>query len=102
MQPGAGENLRRARPMIDALRRIAADHDATPAQVALAWLISHDNVVAIPGASSVDQLEHNVAAADLDLTDDEVAELTATSDAFDPVRGPKGVAGVVAQRFKDR
>ncbi|MCU0271156.1 MAG: aldo/keto reductase [Acidimicrobiales bacterium] len=79
------ENVRRATPVIDAVRRIAAAHDATPAQVALAWLIARPNVVAIPGASSVEQLEHNVAAADLDLDVDELAELTAESDRFRPV-----------------
>ena len=61
------ENLARATPLIQTLRRIASSHDATPAQVALAWLIAKPNVVAIPGASSVEQLRHNVAAADLDL-----------------------------------
>ena len=66
------ENLDRARPLIDAVRAVATAHDATPAQVALAWVISHDNVVAIPGASSVAQLEANVAAADLELTADEI------------------------------
>ncbi|MGZ6968338.1 MAG: aldo/keto reductase, partial [Acidimicrobiia bacterium] len=65
------ENLERAAPLLDVLRRVAADHDATPAQVALAWLIAKPNVVAIPGASSVDQLRHNAEAADLDLKDDE-------------------------------
>ena len=54
------------------MRAVANAHDATPAQVALAWVISHDNVVAIPGASSVAQLEANVAAADLELTADEI------------------------------
>ncbi|MGZ4688866.1 MAG: aldo/keto reductase [Acidimicrobiia bacterium] len=79
------ENLERAGSLIDALRRIAAAHDATPAQVALAWLIRKPNVVAIPGASSVDQLRHNIEAADLDLDDDEVGELTAESDRFTPL-----------------
>ncbi|MBM3658788.1 MAG: aldo/keto reductase [Actinobacteria bacterium] len=81
------ENLARVEPLLGTLRRIAAAHDATPAQVALAWLIRKPHVVAIPGASSVDQLRHNVAAADLDLTDDEAAELTAESDAFTPIGG---------------
>lgn len=81
------ENLARAEPLLATLRRIATAHDATPAQVALAWLIRKPNVVAIPGASSIDQLRHNVAAADLDLTDDEAAELTAESDAFTPLGG---------------
>ena len=79
------ENLERAEPVLDALRRVAAAHDATPAQVALAWLIRKPKVVVIPGASSVDQLRHNAAAGDLDLTDAEADELTAASDAFTPL-----------------
>jgi aryl-alcohol dehydrogenase-like predicted oxidoreductase len=85
------ENLERATPVIEAVRRVAAAHDATPAQVALAWLLRRPNVVVIPGASSVEQLEHNVAAADLDLTDDEDAELTTVSDGYEPI-GPAATA----------
>ena len=69
----------RRRPLIAALREVASTHHATPAQVALAWLVRKPNVVAIPGASSVQQLEENVAAADLDLSDDEVARLDTLS-----------------------
>ncbi len=83
------ETLDRAQPLIEAVRAVASAHDATPAQVALAWVISHDNVVAIPGASSVEQLEANAAAAELDLTIDEIATLTRASDAF---TGPGGLA----------
>jgi len=92
------ENLARAESLLDTLRRIAAAHDATPAQVALAWLIRKPNVVAIPGASSVDQLRHNAAAADLDLTDDEAAELTAESDAFTPVGGVDTAKAMLKRR----
>ena len=81
------ENLERAAPLLVALREIAADHGATPAQVALAWVIRRPNVVAIPGASSVAQLEANVAAADLELTDEEDRRLTDASDRFSPRRG---------------
>jgi aryl-alcohol dehydrogenase-like predicted oxidoreductase len=94
------ENVIRAHELIEALRTIAKAHDATPAQVALAWVVSHPNVVAIPGASSVAQLEANVAAADLTLADDEMAQLTAVSDTFHPVRGPAAAAKIVAQRVK--
>jgi len=65
----------RVGPLVEALREIASKHGATPAQVALAWLIRKPNVVAIPGASSVKQVEENVAAADIDLTDDEADRL---------------------------
>ena len=78
------ESLRAARPLIDSLREIARSHDARPAQVALAWLISHPNVVAIPGASSVEQLESNAAAADLTLSESERARLLETAEAFVP------------------
>ncbi len=93
------ENLERARPLADAVRAVASAHDATPAQIALAWVIHHDNVVAIPGASSVEQLETNVAAAALELSDSEMAQLTAASDAFDPIHGPAAVPRVVRRRL---
>jgi aryl-alcohol dehydrogenase-like predicted oxidoreductase len=91
------ENLDRAQPLIQAVRAVADAHGATPAQVALAWVISHPNVVAIPGASSVEQLEANIAAADLELTADEIVALTAASDAF-PAPTGAGQYAKVAQR----
>jgi aryl-alcohol dehydrogenase-like predicted oxidoreductase len=81
------ENLARGHELLNTLRSLAKTHDATPAQVALAWVIRRQNVVAIPGASSVDQLVRNAEAADLNLTDDEDAELTAASDQFKPLAG---------------
>jgi aryl-alcohol dehydrogenase-like predicted oxidoreductase len=93
------ENLEKAGPLVGALREIAGAHDATPAQVSLAWLLRRPNVVAIPGASSVAQLEHNVAAADLELTDDEDARLSAASDAFAPLQLPAAVPKLVKARL---
>jgi aryl-alcohol dehydrogenase-like predicted oxidoreductase len=56
---------------------IAAAHDATPGQVALAWLLAHSPVtLPIPGTGSVKHLEENLAAADLRLTDEELERLT--------------------------
>lgn len=92
------ENLERAGALIDALIRVARNHDATPAQVALAWLIRKPNVVAIPGASSVDQLRRNVEAADLDLSVAEVQELTEESDRFTPVKAPEAARGLLRAR----
>jgi aryl-alcohol dehydrogenase-like predicted oxidoreductase len=79
------ENLRRAEPLLQTLRDVASQADAKPAQVALAWLISLPGVVAIPGASSVDQLECNVAAADIELTTESRNALTDAARAFRPV-----------------
>jgi aryl-alcohol dehydrogenase-like predicted oxidoreductase len=81
------ENLARAAPLFNALHEVAAAHEVKPAQVALAWVVRRPNVVAIPGASSVAQLEANAAAADLELGDDEDALLTEASDAFRPETG---------------
>jgi aryl-alcohol dehydrogenase-like predicted oxidoreductase len=74
------ENLTRARPLLGALGEVARTHAVTSATVALAWLIRRPNVVAIPGARTLAQLEHNVAAADLELSDDEDMALTEASD----------------------
>jgi len=59
-----------------AVAEIAAAHDATPGQVALAWLLARSPVMLpIPGTSSVEHLEENIAAAQLKLTIDELARL---------------------------
>ncbi|WP_334144298.1 aldo/keto reductase [Rhabdothermincola sp.] len=92
------ENLEMAQGLIDALRTVARSHDATPAQVALAWVIRRPNVVAIPGASSIEQLERNAEAADLELSDDDDAWLTDESDRFRPVRGVAALPGLLAAR----
>jgi aryl-alcohol dehydrogenase-like predicted oxidoreductase len=94
------DNLRAAGPLLGALREISKAHDATPAQVALAWVIRRPNVVAIPGASSVAQVEQNAAAADIDLTDDEDARLTAASDAFQPTTGIAAVPALAKRRLQ--
>ena len=93
------ENLEKATALLDALRDIARAHDATPAQVALAWVIRRPNVVAIPGASKVSQVHSNAAAADLELTDEDDARLTEASDRFDPVRGLAGVPKLARARL---
>ncbi len=89
------DNLDAARPVLNVLRDVAAAHDASPAQIALAWVIRHPNVVAIPGASSVAQLESNVAAADIELTDEEYGALKTASDAFEPTAGGRARAAAI-------
>ncbi|MEO8743687.1 MAG: aldo/keto reductase [Candidatus Dormiibacterota bacterium] len=73
------EGRARFAPLIAALREIGDAHHATAAQVALAWLIRKPNVVAIPGASSVRQLEENVAAADVELDGAQASRLDSLS-----------------------
>ncbi len=93
------QNIERAQPLFTALKEIAVSHSATPAQVALAWVLRRKNVVAIPGASSVAQLESNAAAADLELTDDDDHRLTAASDRFEPVTGMPAYAQILKGRI---
>jgi pyridoxine 4-dehydrogenase len=60
----------------DVVTEIAADHDATPYQVALAWLLEHSDVtLPIPGTSSRDHLEDNVAASAISLSDSQYRRL---------------------------
>ena len=96
------ENLERASGLLATLREVADAHSATPAQIALAWAIRNDAVVAIPGASSVEQLESNVAAADIELADDEYGALSAASDRFHPVSGPAAMGQVAVHRLRRR
>jgi aryl-alcohol dehydrogenase-like predicted oxidoreductase len=75
-------SLERAKGLVAELTEVGKAQGATPSQVALAWLIRKSNVVAIPGASSVSQLEQNAAAADLELSDEDDARLEAAADRF--------------------
>ena len=64
------------------LQRIAAEHHATPSQLALAWLLKRSPVMLpIPGTSKVAHLEENVAAASIELSDDEFATLSKAASA---------------------
>jgi aryl-alcohol dehydrogenase-like predicted oxidoreductase len=73
------ESIARTSDLIAVLREVAEAHSATPAQIALAWAIHSPAVVAIPGASSVAQLESNVAAAEIELANDEYQALCTAS-----------------------
>jgi aryl-alcohol dehydrogenase-like predicted oxidoreductase len=71
-----GENFNRNLQLADHVVSLAADKGCTPAQLALAWLLSrYDNVIPIPGTSSVKRLEENVAAMDVVLTPAELAQI---------------------------
>lgn len=68
-----GENFAKNLALVDHLRALAEERRVTPAQLALAWLLArHDNVIPIPGTSSVQRLQENVAAASIELTDQDL------------------------------
>ena len=78
----AGKLLKPDHPAAQTLARIAARHDATAAQLSLAWLLHRSPVMLpIPGTSRVAHLEENIAAAGLKLNDAEWAEMEAAAQA---------------------
>ena len=72
------------------LQQVAQRHDATPAQVALAWLLRQDGMIVIPKATRLEHVRENRGALDLKLTDDDLAAL---DRAFPPPksRAPLGM-----------
>ncbi|UNT01277.1 aldo/keto reductase [Streptomyces tubbatahanensis] len=70
----------------EALHAVAEAHAVTPAQVALAWVLRHEDVIAIPKASSRRHVEENRAAADLVLGEEDFAAL---DEAFPPPAGKR-------------
>ncbi|WP_369259288.1 aldo/keto reductase [Geodermatophilus amargosae] len=93
------ENLRRVQPLLDVLREVADAHGVRPGAIALAWLVSLPQVVVIPGASNVEQMEANAAAGDIDLRPDEQQALTAAARAFTPVSAVRTLADGMRERL---
>jgi aryl-alcohol dehydrogenase-like predicted oxidoreductase len=92
------ENLERAAPLLATLREVADAHGVTPSQAALAYVVHHPYVVAIPGASSVEQVEANAAAGDLVLAGDEYEALRRAAAGFTPVTGARALPKLLAAR----
>jgi aryl-alcohol dehydrogenase-like predicted oxidoreductase len=77
-----GENFAHNLRVAEEVRQVAAEAGATPAQVALAWLLAKgDDIVPIPGTKRVSRVEENVAADDVRLTADQLAKLTRITPA---------------------
>jgi aryl-alcohol dehydrogenase-like predicted oxidoreductase len=75
-----GENFATNRAIVDEIERVAQQKQCTPAQLALAWLLTrHDNVVPIPGTSSQKRLEENAAAVDVCLSERDLDEIEAVA-----------------------
>jgi aryl-alcohol dehydrogenase-like predicted oxidoreductase len=70
------EALRTNRPVVDLLQRIGNGKGATPAQIALAWLLAQKPwIVPIPGTTKLEHLKENLGALEVDLNDDDVKEI---------------------------
>jgi len=81
-----GENFRRNLALVDEVRAIGAEIGATPAQTALAWLLTRgDDVAPIPGTRRVARVEENTAADEVELTASQLERL----DALEPAAGDR-------------
>jgi aryl-alcohol dehydrogenase-like predicted oxidoreductase len=76
------DNVAAAQPVIAKLRAIAEAHDVEAATVAIAWLLAKPDVVPLAGAKTGAQASRNAKALDLTLSDTEVAELDAATEAW--------------------
>ena len=77
-------------PIVDSLTKIAARKKATPAQIALAWLLSKQPwIVPIPGTRKLERLDENLASADIALSADDLQEISTMLSNI-PVQGGRG------------
>ena len=71
-----GENFNRNLELVERVEELAAEKDVSPGQLALAWVLAQGvDIVPIPGTTHVEHLEENVAALEIELTDDDLREL---------------------------
>ena len=90
------ENLRANQPFVDLLTRWAKAKNATPAQIALVWLLAQKPfIVPIPGTRNIEHLNENMGALDVELTPAEVQQISTESDALQ-VYGERMDAGNMA------
>jgi aryl-alcohol dehydrogenase-like predicted oxidoreductase len=83
------ENLPRNLALVDRVREVAEEMDATPVQVALAWLLAQgEHIVPIPGTRKITNLEENIGAVDLELTAEQKEAIEAAVPA-DEVAGER-------------
>lgn len=70
------ENRKANQALVDLLGKIAKENNATPAQIALAWLLAQKPwIVPIPGTTKIHRLEENLGAADINLTENSLTEI---------------------------
>jgi aryl-alcohol dehydrogenase-like predicted oxidoreductase len=91
-----GQNFERNERLVAKVGEIAEEKDVTPAQLALAWVLARgDDIVPIPGTKRRQYLEENAAAAEIELTDEDLARIDAElPEAAGERYAPEGMASV--------
>jgi aryl-alcohol dehydrogenase-like predicted oxidoreductase len=78
------ENLDANQVLVDLLKKIAADKDVTPAQIALAWLLAQKTwIVPIPGTRKLERLKENLASVDIKLTPEELQNINSALEKIE-------------------
>lgn len=92
------ENRKANQAVVDLVKRIAAERNVTPAQIALAWCLAQKPwIVPIPGTTKLHRLEENLGAVNVELTEDDLGQIDAASSLARGARYSEG-----AQRMIDR
>jgi aryl-alcohol dehydrogenase-like predicted oxidoreductase len=77
------ENFTRSKELFETIRQIAEEHDVSPAEVSINWLLRESDIIPIPGAKKKSQIESNIHATQWRLRNDEISRLTAITDSLE-------------------
>ena len=93
LSSSTGENFQRNLRIVDEIKAVASEAGATPAQIALAWLLAQgDDIAPIPGTKRVARVEENTTADSLELSAEQLARL----NDLTPAEGERHDAGNMA------
>ena len=108
----SAENRKANQALVDLVAAVAKRKGATPAQVALAWVLAQKPwIVPIPGTTKLARLEENLGAADVELTADDLREIDAAASRIDGAGGAvlrgraahdRSVSGFASERTKGK
>jgi aryl-alcohol dehydrogenase-like predicted oxidoreductase len=99
--PRFTEEARKAnQAVVDLLKQIAQRKNATPAQIALAWLLAQKPwIVPIPGTTKIHRLEENVGSVSVELTDEDLDEIDAAASKI-PIRGERLPESILRMSYR--
>ncbi len=99
--PRFTEEARKAnQAVVDLLNQIARRKNATPAQIALSWLLSQRPwIVPIPGTTKIHRLEENIGSASVELTSDDLDEINATTSKI-PIQGERLPESILRMSYR--
>ncbi|KAL5521503.1 hypothetical protein ACEPAF_2251 [Sanghuangporus sanghuang] len=95
-------NFPKVLAIVDAVKKIGDKHGVTSGQVTLAWLLAQgDDIIPIPGTTKVKYLKENLAAVDVKLSQDEIAEIRQLAENAEVLKGERYPWGLQKQLFAD-